>query len=127
MKKQIIPTTNPLGNGITQWDDPSMMGPQLPDWLRGDQETDTGGDDQETDTSSGFSWNNLISHLGSIFNGIGNIIGNANSYSRSTENTNRTVNETHGSLSFTNGTTLTVIILGGIALIITLILVHGKK
>jgi hypothetical protein len=118
MKKQIIPTTNPLGNGVTQWDDPSMMGPQLPDWLRGDQETDTGG---------GFSWNNLVSHLGSIFNGIGNIIGNANSYSRSTENTNRTVNETHGSLSFTNGTTLTVIILGGIALIITLILVLGKK
>ncbi len=145
MKKQIIPTTNPLGNGVTQWDDPSMMGPQLPDWLRGDQETDTGGDDQETDTggddqetdtggddqetdtSSGFSWNNLVSHLGSIFNGIGNIIGNANSYSRSTDTTNRTVNETHGSLSFTNGTTLTVIILGGIALIITLILVLGKK
>lgn len=127
MKKQIIPTTNPLGNGITQWDDPSMMGPQLPDWLRGDQKTDTGGDDQETDTSGGFSWNNLVSHLGSIFNGIGNIIGNANSYSRSTENTTRTVNETHGSLSFTNGTTLTVIILGGIALIITLILVLGKK
>lgn len=128
MKKQIIPTTNPLGNGVTQWDDPSMMGPQLPDWLRGDQETDTGGDDQETDTSGGFfNWNNLVSHLGSIFNGIGNIIGNANSYSRSTENTNRTVNETHGSLSFTNGTTLTVIILGGIALIITLILVLGKK
>lgn len=127
MKKQIIPTTNPLGNGVTQWDDPSMMGPQLPDWLRGDQETDTGGDDQETDTSGGFSWNNLVSHLGSIFNGIGNIIGNANSYSRSTDTTNRTVNETHGSLSFTNGTTLTVIILGGIALIITLILVLGKK
>lgn len=128
MKKQIIPTTNPLGNGVTQWDDPSMMGPQLPDWLRGDQETDTGGDDQETDTSSGFfNWNNLVSHLGSIFNGIGNIIGNANSYSRSTDTTNRTVNETHGSLSFTNGTTLTVIILGGIALIITLILVLGKK
>ena len=128
MKKQIIPTTNPLGNGVTQWDDPSMMGPQLPDWLRGDQKTDTGGDDQKTDTSSGFfNWNNLVSHLGSIFNGIGNIIGNANSYSRSTENTNRTVNETHGSLSFTNGTTLTVIILGGIALIITLILVLGKK
>lgn len=127
MKKQIIPTTNPLGNGITQWDDPSMMGPQLPDWLRGDQETDTSGDDQETDTSGGFNWNNLVSHLGSIFNGIGNIIGNANSYSRSTDTTNRTVNETHGSLSFTNGTTLTVIILGGIALIITLILVLGKK
>ena len=128
MKKQIIPTTNPLGNGVTQWDDPSMMGPQLPDWLRGDQDSDTGGDDQETDTSGGFfNWNNLVSHLGSIFNGIGNIIGNANSYSRSTENTNRTVNETHGSLSFTNGTTLTVIILGGIALIITLILVLGKK
>ena len=117
MKKQIIPTTNPPRNRVTQWDDPLQAGPD-PRW---------NDDPQEPDTSGGFSWNNLFSHLGSIFNGIANIIGNANSYSRSTDTTNRTVNETHGSLSFTNGTTLTVIILGGIALIITLILVLGKK
>ena len=86
MKKQIIPTTNPLGNGVTQWDD-----------------------------------------LAEIFGGIGSIVGNANSYSRTTDTTNRTVNETNGFFSFSNGTTLTVIILGGIAVIVTLILVLGKK
>ncbi|MBR3725252.1 MAG: hypothetical protein IKN11_07715 [Bacteroidales bacterium] len=119
MKKQIIPTTNPLGNGVTQWDDPNMVGPQVPDNVRDLYE--------ETKTGGGFSWNNLVSHLGDIFGGIGSIVGNANSYSRTTDTTNRTVNETNGSFSFSNGTTLTVIILGGIAVIVTLILVLGKK
>lgn len=121
MKKQIIPTTNPLGNGVTQWDDPNMVGPQVPDNVRELYE--------ETKTGGGFSWNNLVSHLGDIFDGIGSIVGNANSYSRetNTNTTNHTVNETNGSFSFSNGTTLTVIILGGIAVIITLILILGKK
>ena len=114
MKKQIIPTNNPLGNGITQWVD--------------DPDPETGGN-QESGTGNRFSWNNLVSHLGGIFDGIGSIVGNANSYSRetNTNTTNHTVNETNGSFSFSNGTTLTVIILGGIAVIITLILILGKK
>lgn len=112
MKKQIIPTNNPLGNGITQWVD--------------DPDPETGGK-QESGTGNRFSWNNLVSHLGDIFDGIGSIVGNANSYSRETNTTNHTVNETNGSFSFSNGTTLTVIILGGIAVIITLILILGKK
>ncbi len=112
MKKQIIPTTNPLGNGVTQWDDPAAASQ-----AESKKEKDPGG----------FSWNNLVSNFGDILNGVGSIVGNANSYSRETTNRNENLNETNGSFRFSNGTTLTVIILGGIALIITLILVLGKK
>lgn len=112
MRKILIPSTNQFGNGVTQWADPDMNGSQNPDEGKG---------------GSNFSWNNFVSNLGDIFNGIGNIVGNANSYSRTTDNTNRNISETNGHWSFTNGTTLTLIVLGGIALIITLVLVLGRK
>ena len=118
MKKKLIPSTNQFGNGVTQWADPNMVGPQQPDWVNNPDE-DAG--------RSGFSWNNLVSHLGDIFNGVGSIVGNANSYSRTTDNTNRNIDEVNGRWSFTNGTTLTVIVLGGIAVIVTLVLVLGRK
>ena len=107
MKKQIIPSTNQFGNGVTQWADPSEGG------------TASGG--------SGFSWDNLLSNLGGILGGIGSIVGNANSYSRTTDNTNRNIDEATERVVYRNDTTVTVVILGGIAVIITLILVLGKK
>ena len=111
MKKKLIPTNNPIGNGTTQWDEPEAVPGQSKDGA--------------ADTSSSFSWNNFVSDLGNIFNGIGSIVGNANSYSRTTTTTN--INDTTGRLVYRNSTTITVIVLGGIAVLITLILVLGKK
>lgn len=106
MNKILIPTNNPIGSGTTQWDEPDAAG----------------------ESSGGkFSWNNFVSNLGNIFSGIGDIVGNANSYSRTTDNTNRNINDTTGRIIYRNSTTITVIILGGIAVLITLILVLGKK
>ena len=110
MKKQLIPTNNPIGSGYTQW---------FP--------ADTDPTNPQTNGGSRFSWDNFVSNLGGIFNGIGNIVGNANSYTRTTDNTNRNIDETTGRLIYRNSTTITVIILGGIAVLITLILVLGKK
>lgn len=118
MKKKLIPTNNPIGSGTTQWAD--AIGPQQPDWVNDNPPDGSKG-------SSGFSWNNFVSNLGNIFSGIGDIVGNANSYSRTTDNTNRNINDTTGRIIYRNSTTITVIILGGIAVLITLILVLGKK
>ena len=117
MKKKLIPTNNPIGSGTTQWS-PGETDPTNPNTPASDNAS-------TADTSSGFSWNNFVSNLGNIFNGIGSIVGNANSYSRSTTNTN--INDTTGRLVYRNSTTITVIVLGGIAVLITLILVLGKK
>lgn len=110
MNKKLIPTNNPIGSGTTLWDKP-------------DAAPDAAGE------SSGgkFSWNNFVSNLGDILGGISSIVGNANSYSRTTDNTNRNFDETTGRVIYRNGTTVTVVILGGIAVLITLILVLGKK
>ena len=125
MKKKLIPTNNPIGSGTTQWVEPPKPDPLkdpegYTEWLKAQKQ-------EKTNDSSKFSWNNFVSHLGDIFNGIGSIVGNANSYSRTTDNTNRNIDEVNGRWSITNGTTLTVIVLGGIAVIITLILVLGNK
>lgn len=115
MKKKLIPTNNPIGSGTTQWVSPP-------------EDRDKAEDNNSSDqSSSGFSWNNFVSNLGNIFSGIGDIVGNANSYSRTTDNTNRNIDETTGRIIYRNSTTITVIILGGIAVLITLILVLGKK
>lgn len=123
MNKILIPTNNPIGSGTTQWakgsddiPDPIKNPEAYAEYLKAKKAAKSGG---------GFSWNNLVSNLGNIFNGIGSIVGNANSYSRSTTNTN--INDTTGRLVYRNSTTITVIVLGGIAVLITLILVLGKK
>ncbi len=113
MKKQLIPSTNQFGNGVTQWADPPEDGAA------------PGG--SVASGGSGFSWDNLVSNFGSILNGVGNIVGAANNSYHKTENINEDKTTTTGLFSFTNGTTLTVIVIGGIALIITLVLVLGKK
>ena len=106
MNKILIPTNNPIGSGTTLWDEPDAAG----------------------ESSGGkFSWDNFVSHLGDILGGIGSIVGNANSYSRTTDVNNRNIDETTGRVVYRNGTTVTVVILGGIAVLITLILVLGKK
>lgn len=113
MKKQTIPTNNPLGGGVTQWaEDP-----------------DGGG----TGTGGGFSWDNLVNHMGGILNGIGSIVTGANSYDRRTSvdvtehNTSENINNTTGRFSLTNGSTVTVIVVAGLAVVIALILVLGRK
>lgn len=127
MKKKLIPSTNQFGNGVTQW----AIIPDHPDPIKDPQGyklwLEERKAEKDKEKSSGFSWNNLVSHLGDIFNGVGSIVGNANSYSRTTDNTNRNIDEVNGRWSFTNGTTLTVIVLGGIAVIVTLVLVLGRK
>lgn len=124
MNKILIPTNNPIGSGTTQW----AVGSDIPDpiedpeayveYLKAKKAAKSGG---------GFSWNNFVSNLGDILGGIGSIVGNANSYSRTTDVTNRNIDEATGRVVYRNGTTVTVVILGGIAVLITLILVLGKK
>lgn len=125
MNKKLIPTNNPIGSGTTQWakgsddiPDPIKNPEAYAEYLKAKKAAKSGG---------GFSWNNFVSNLGNIFSGIGDIVGNANSYSRTTDNTNRNIDETTGRIVYRNSTTITVIILGGIAVLITLILVLGKK
>ncbi len=128
MKKQIIPTNNPLGGGVTQWaDENAVNGPFMPDWVGGGESgsTDTGG--------SSFSWNNLVSHMGNILNGIGSIVTGANNWNRTTNvdvtehNIDENINNTTGRFSWSNGTTVTVIVVAGLVVVIALILVLGKK
>ena len=128
MKKQIIPTNNPLGGGVTQWADGNALnGPFMPDWVGGGESgsTDTGG--------SGFSWDNLVSHMGNILNGIGSIVTGANSWNRTTNvdvtehNIDENINNTTGRFSWSNGSTVTVIVVAGLVVVIALILVLGKK
>lgn len=128
MKKQIIPTNNPLGGGVTQWaDENALNGPFMPDWVGGGESgsTDTGG--------SGFSWNNLVSHLGDMLHGVGSIVTGANSWNRTTNvdvtehNIDENINNTTGRFSWSNGSTVTVIVVAGLVVVIALILVLGKK
>lgn len=106
MEKIKIPTTNPFGNGVTQWDDPAGAA-----------------------QASGSWWSKVLDNMGGILNGAANIVGAANNYDRTTTvNTNtRNVNDTTGHFSFTNGTTITALAIGGIAVIIVLIIVLGRK
>lgn len=124
MKKQIIPTNNPLGGGVTQWAD---GGDVNGDWVVGGESGsgDTGG--------SGFSWNNLVSHMGNILHGVGSIVTGANNWNRNTNvdvtehNIDENINNTTGRFSWSNGSTVTVIVVAGLVVVIALILVLGKK
>lgn len=118
MKKQLIPTTNPIQlYGATGQAGEGYFGNyNLPQ-----------PSDGNTSSGSSFSWNNLFDNLGSILSGAGSIVGAANSYDRTTTINNNTSDTVGGHFSFTNGTTLTAIILGAIALIIVLVIVLGRK
>lgn len=82
----------------------------------------------ETTTGNGFSWNNALSsffnNAGGMLNGVAGIVGAANTKNYSatitTDNTNRNL------FSWTNGTTVTALVIGGVAIIVTLILVLRK-
>lgn len=77
----------------------------------------------QTVTNNGGIWNSLFSNAGNMFNGIASIVGAANT---KTENVNKNiVQETK--FSWTNGTTITAIVLGGVALIIAMILILRNK
>lgn len=124
MKKQIIPTNNPLGGGVTQWAD---GGDVNGDWVVGGDEASLG------QNGRGFSWDNLVSHMGNILHGIGSIVTGANNWNRNTnvdvtEHTiDENINNTTGRFSWSNGTTVTVIVVAGLVVVIALILVLGKK
>ena len=117
MKKQIIPTNNPLGGGVTQWAD---GGDVNGDWVVGGESGSTGSG------GSGFSWNNLVSKVGSIVTG-------ANNWNRTTNvdvtehNIDENIKNTTGRFSWSNGSTVTVIVVAGLVVVIALILVLGKK
>lgn len=78
------------------------------------------------DNSSGFSWNGLIDSVfgnaGGILNGVSSIVGAANNKTTTTYN----YNENKNAFSFTNGTTITALVVGGVAIIVTIILVLKK-
>lgn len=124
MKKQIIPTNNPLGGGVTQWADGGDVNDPL---VVGGNEGSLGPE------RSGFSWNNLVSHMGNILHGIGSIVTGANNWNRTTnvdvtEHTiDENINNTTGRFSWSNGSTVTVIVVAGLVVVIALILVLGKK
>jgi len=111
MEKIKIPTTNHFGNGVTQWAD-------------GEGAPDTPG----SSAAEGRSWwNGLLDNMAGILNGAANIVGAANSYDRTTTTNNNTRTDTTGAFSFTNGTTITAMVLGGVAVVIVLIIVLGRK
>ena len=113
MKKQLIPTTNPIQlYGATGQAGEGYFGNYNP---------------SQPSSGSSFSWNNLFDNLGNILSGAGSIVGAANSYDRTTTINNNNSDTVDGHFSFTNGTTLTAIILGAIALIIVLVIVLGRK
>lgn len=118
MKKQLIPSTNPIKlYGATGQAGAGYSGnDNLPQ-----------GSDNSSGSGSSFSWNNLFDNLGSILSGAGSIVGAVNSYDRTTTINNNNSDTVDGHFSFTNGTTLTAIILGAIALIIVLVIVLGRK
>lgn len=78
------------------------------------------------DGGSGFSWNGIIDSVfgnaGGILNGVGSIVGAANTKTTTTYNYNKNEN----AFSFTNGTTITALVIGGVAIIVTIILVLKK-
>jgi hypothetical protein len=92
--------------------------------LRDDGATGTG----TTGSGNSFSWNNALSsffdNAGGMLNGVAGIVGAANTKNYSatitTDNTNRNL------FSWTNGTTVTAIVIGGVAIVVTLILVLRK-
>ena len=75
---------------------------------------------------SSFSWNRLIDSVfgnaGGILNGVGSIVGAANNKTTTTYS----YNENKNAFSFTNGTTVTALVIGGVAIIVTIILVLKK-
>ena len=97
------------------------------DWVVGGESNSLGPE------SSGFSWNNLVSHMGNILNGIGSIVTGANNWNRNTNvdvtehNIDENINNTTGRFSWSNGSTVTVIVVAGLVVVIALILVLGKK
>lgn len=78
------------------------------------------------DGGSGFNWNGLADSIfgnaGDILNGVGSIVGAANTKTNTTYN----YNENKNAFSFTNGTTVTALVIGGVAIIVTIILVLKK-
>lgn len=81
--------------------------------------------------STGGGWlNSLLENGGSIFSGIADIVGAART---KTENvnitnstTNRNIDEAHASFWQGNGTTITALIIGGVAVIVTLVICLKK-
>ena len=118
MKKQLIPSTNPIKlYGATGQAGAGYFGNyNLPQ-----------GSDNSSGSGSSFSWNSFFSNLGGILSGAGQVVDAANSYDRTTTVNNNNTDTVNGHFSFTNGTTLTAIILGAIALIIVLVIVLGRK
>lgn len=109
---------------MTQWAD---GGSADGDWVVGGNEGSLGPE------RPGFSWDNLVSHMGNILNGIGSIVTGANNWNRNTnvdvtEHTiDENINNTTGRFSWSNGSTVTVIVVAGLVVVIALILVLGKK
>ena len=86
--------------------------------------------DQPDGSGSGFNLNgffdSLFGNAGGILNGVGTIVGASNN--RSTTNTTTVDFNTssRNSFSWSNGTTVTAIVIGGVAIVIALILVLKK-
>ena len=102
--------------------------PKEDDFLRlradGDQPDGSGA------SSSGLNWNgffdSFFGNAGGILNGVGTIVGAANNKS-TTNTTTVDLNATNrNAFSWSNGTTITAIVIGGVAIVITLILVLKK-
>lgn len=77
-------------------------------------------------TSDGQPWlNSLFENLGDIAQGAASIVSAANTKNYNTKNEN--INTNTNKFSWTNGTTITAMVIGGVAIIIVLILVLRKK
>lgn len=80
--------------------------------------------------SGGFSWNgffdSFFGNAGGILDGVSGIVGAANN--KNTTNTTTVTYDTSNRnfFSWSNGTTITAIVIGGVAIVITLILVLKK-
>lgn len=78
------------------------------------------------DNHSNEPWlNSLFENLGEILTGASSIVGAANTSYHRTETKNENINK--NSFSWTNGTTITAMVIGGVAIIIVLILIFRKK
>lgn len=109
--------------------------PKKEDFLRhradGDQPKDTGaGSTPSSSSSSGFNLNgffdSLFGNAGGILNGVGTIVGAANNKSTTNTTTVDLNTTSKNAFSWSNGTTVTAIVIGGVAIVIALILVLKK-